>query len=107
MLTAEKERGAYMGVIGLVWGLGAILGPVVGGVSPKALQHGVSFFFLKKISGNRIYLHINSFVAGICAPVYIIYFPSILPPNDGKSSLAKLFNIDWTGITPQRRSPEL
>ena len=45
MLTAEKERGAYMGVIGLVWGLGAILGPVVGGVSPKALQHGVSFFF--------------------------------------------------------------
>jgi MFS family permease len=31
MLTTEKERGGYMGVIGLVWGLGAILGPVVGG----------------------------------------------------------------------------
>lgn len=29
--TSEKERGRYMSGIGLVWGLGAILGPVVGG----------------------------------------------------------------------------
>jgi len=31
MLTSLKERGFYMGIVGLVWGAGAILGPVVGG----------------------------------------------------------------------------
>lgn len=29
--TTQNERGAYMSGIGLVWGIGAILGPVVGG----------------------------------------------------------------------------
>lgn len=31
VLTSSQERGRYMSGIGLVWGVGAILGPVVGG----------------------------------------------------------------------------
>jgi hypothetical protein len=38
-------------------------------------------------------------VAAIRAPAYIICLPSILLPNDGKSTLTKLSNIDWTGST--------
>jgi MFS family permease len=29
--TSDKERGRYISGIGAVWGLGAVLGPVVGG----------------------------------------------------------------------------
>lgn len=31
VLTVEKERGFYMSLIGVFWGLGAVLGPVIGG----------------------------------------------------------------------------
>ncbi len=31
LCTSEKERGRYISGIGAVWGLGAVLGPVVGG----------------------------------------------------------------------------
>lgn len=31
LCTSEKERGAYISGIGVVWGTGAVLGPVVGG----------------------------------------------------------------------------
>lgn len=31
LCTTNKERGRYVSGIGLVWGVGAILGPVVGG----------------------------------------------------------------------------
>lgn len=30
-LTTHDERGGYMGGVGFVWGLGAVLGPVIGG----------------------------------------------------------------------------
>ena len=29
--TTNNERGAYIALIGMVWGLGCILGPVIGG----------------------------------------------------------------------------
>lgn len=31
LITSEKERGRYISGIGVVWGTGAVLGPVVGG----------------------------------------------------------------------------
>lgn len=31
LCTSEKERGRYISGVGVVWGIGAVLGPVVGG----------------------------------------------------------------------------
>lgn len=31
VMTEEKERGFYMSLIGVFWGLGAVLGPLIGG----------------------------------------------------------------------------
>lgn len=38
-----------------------------------------------------------SVVAAICAPVYLIYLPSLKPTDRTSTVISKLSNIDWIG----------
>ncbi|KAF2493696.1 putative efflux pump antibiotic resistance protein [Lophium mytilinum] len=87
LLTTALERGRYMGGIGFVWGIGAILGPVVGGA------------FSSSAATWRWGFYINLVLAAICAPVFFLYLPSAtLPQDSGTSTLGKLRRMDWVGF---------
>ena len=82
--TDENERALYMGIPGITWGLGTILGPVIGGAFALNVTWRWGFY-------------INLCVGAICAPVYIFLVPPI-DPQPGSSMLDRLKNIDWLGI---------
>ncbi|KAF2802153.1 MFS general substrate transporter [Mytilinidion resinicola] len=87
LLTTALERGRYMSGIGLVWGVGAILGPVVGGA------------FSSSAATWRWGFYINLVLAAICAPVFFLYLPSATLPQDANTStLGKLRRMDWIGF---------
>lgn len=84
-LTTRQERGMYLTGTGFVWGLGAILGPVVGGgfsVSSATWRWG---------------FYINLVIGAVTAPVYLIYLPAIHPAG-GKSLHERLVNLDYLGF---------
>ncbi|MCJ1478386.1 hypothetical protein MMC13_007066 [Lambiella insularis] len=85
LMTTERERGAYISLTGLVWGAGAILGPVIGGA------------FSVSNATWRWAFYINLVIAAISAPVYIIYLPSRQPPSDIPFR-SKLAHLDWLGF---------
>ncbi|KAH8429243.1 uncharacterized protein LDX57_006910 [Aspergillus melleus] len=87
LCTTNQERGRYVSGIGLVWGVGAILGPVVGGsFSDSSATWRWSFY-------------INLVIAAICAPVYVFYLPSVKPPAASNTSVLKrLGAMDWMGF---------
>ncbi|KAF2132025.1 putative efflux pump antibiotic resistance protein [Dothidotthia symphoricarpi CBS 119687] len=87
LCTTEQERGRYISGIGVVWGLGAVLGPVVGGA------------FATSSATWRWGFYINLAVAAICAPVYILYLPPVTPNGATDTPiLQKLKDLDWTGF---------
>ncbi|KAH8803640.1 putative efflux pump antibiotic resistance protein [Xylogone sp. PMI_703] len=87
-LTSEHERGKYMSGIGLVWGVGAILGPVIGGA------------FSQSSATWRWAFYINLVVAAACAPIYIFYLPSIEPSGSARAGAKKtITSFDWMGWT--------
>jgi MFS family permease len=57
--TSEKERAMYMNSTGLTWGLGTVLGPIIGGA------------FTDSAATWRWSFYINLCVAAVCAPVYV------------------------------------
>ena len=85
MMTSATERGTYISLTGLVWGLGCILGPVVGGAF--------------SISGAtwRWAFYINLVIAAVSAPIYILFLPAIRPVT-GVSIQNRLARIDYLGI---------
>ncbi|KAK8129051.1 hypothetical protein PG984_010159 [Apiospora sp. TS-2023a] len=88
LCTTEQERGRYISGIGVVWGSGAVLGPVVGGA------------FATSSATWRWAFYINLVVAAICAPIYIFYLPPVTPNGTAAdSSVAqKLKAMDWVGF---------
>ncbi|KAI1162627.1 major facilitator superfamily domain-containing protein [Nemania serpens] len=69
-MTTRRERGAYLTGTGFVWGLGAILGPIVGGsfaVSSATWRWG---------------FYLNLVIGAVTAPVYLFYLPAIHPAAD-------------------------
>ncbi|EED19841.1 efflux pump antibiotic resistance protein, putative [Talaromyces stipitatus ATCC 10500] len=87
LLTSDKERGRYISGIGVVWGTGAVLGPVVGGA------------FSTSSATWRWAFYINLVIAAVCAPAYIFYLPSVKPPGAPDTSVfARLRNLDWIGF---------
>lgn len=84
-LTTRQERGVYLTGTGFVWGLGAILGPVVGGG------------FSDSSATWRWGFYINLVIGAVTAPIYLIYLPAI-HPGGGKSLHERLVNLDFLGF---------
>lgn len=84
VLTSVRERPIYNGLIGLFWGAGAILGPLVGGA------------FSDSSATWRWAFYINLPIAALVAPVFIFLFPKH-NPSPSVPGLRKLSQIDWVG----------
>ncbi|KAL4789636.1 major facilitator superfamily domain-containing protein [Aspergillus venezuelensis] len=70
MTTTMSERPLYIGGTGLTWGIGIVLGPVIGGG------------FSQSSVGWRWAFYINLLIGAVCAPVYLFLLPSKDPrPN--------------------------
>ncbi|KAH7325592.1 major facilitator superfamily domain-containing protein [Stachybotrys elegans] len=83
--TTDRERPGYLGLNGLVWGVGTVLGPVVGGG------------FAESSATWRWAFYLNLCVAAVCAPVYLFWLPSFKPrPNDKPSTLLREYDFVGT-----------
>ncbi|KAJ5598864.1 Major facilitator superfamily domain general substrate transporter [Penicillium hordei] len=82
MNTTSQERPKYLSLSGLVWGLGTVLGPVVGG--------GFELY------NWRWAFYINLLFGAILLPTYLFVIPSN-DPAPGTSRLQKLASFDWVG----------
>ncbi|KAH7313140.1 major facilitator superfamily domain-containing protein [Rhexocercosporidium sp. MPI-PUGE-AT-0058] len=86
VFTSFKEKPIYNALIGISWGTGCILGPVVGGA------------FSVSSATWRWAFYINLPLAALLSPVYIFLFPKHngMPQISGPKKLA---SIDWVGTT--------
>ncbi|EKG10400.1 Major facilitator superfamily [Macrophomina phaseolina MS6] len=84
-LTTMKERPMYVSGMGLTWGLGTVLGPVIGGA------------FTDSSAGWRWSFYINLCVGGAFAPVYLFLLPSLSPQPKGKPVGERLRQLDFLG----------
>ncbi|WPH05127.1 Hypothetical protein R9X50_00802900 [Acrodontium crateriforme] len=84
VFCTPRELPLYNALIGLSWGIGAILGPVIGGA------------FSDSKATWRWAFYINLPLAGLLSPVYFFVFPSF-KPMPGISVLQKLRTFDWVG----------
>lgn len=85
IMTEEKERGFYMSLIGVSWGLGAVLGPVIGGA------------FAISAATWRWAFYINLVIGAVSAPALLFYLPAI-HPMQGVSIRDRLSSIDFVGF---------
>jgi MFS family permease len=84
-LTTRQERGTYLTGTGFVWGLGAVLGPLVGGG------------FADSSATWRWGFYINLVFGAVTAPIYLFYLPPI-NPAPGKSLREKIGKLDYLGF---------
>ncbi|PKS06149.1 hypothetical protein jhhlp_007466 [Lomentospora prolificans] len=85
-LTTNHERPLYLAGIYSIWGIGCVLGPIVGGL------------FAQSSATWRWGFYINLPIAALFAPAYIWTLPSIQPlPNT--PFVEKLRLQDWIGMT--------
>ncbi|KAG9529769.1 MFS general substrate transporter, partial [Aureobasidium melanogenum] len=82
--TSKKEQPIYNALIGLCWGTGSILGPVVGGG------------FADSSATWRWAFYINLPLAAVTSPIYLFLFPTHDPRPD-TSAKQKLATVDWLG----------
>lgn len=66
-LTSPRTRGAYITGIVFVWGIGSVLGPVVGGA------------FSDSSATWRWAFYLNLVIGGVTAPIYLFYLPDVTP----------------------------
>lgn len=74
-----------MGMTGLTWGAGTILGPVIGGA------------FADSSATWRWAFYINLVILAVFAPIYFIWLPAI-PFVPEETFIGKFLAMDWTGI---------
>ncbi|KAJ5980184.1 MFS drug efflux transporter [Penicillium waksmanii] len=82
--TTLQERPMYVASTGMTWGLGMVLGPIVGGG------------FSQSSVGWRWAFYINLLIGAVCAPVYLFLIPNI-DPRKGAPLTTRLREIDWLG----------
>ncbi|KAL8731492.1 MAG: hypothetical protein Q9181_004279 [Wetmoreana brouardii] len=80
--TTDKERPVWLSLSGLVWGVGTVLGPVVGG--------GLELY------NWRWAFYINLLFAAILAPIYVFILPSS-DPCPGVLFKDRLAKFDFLG----------
>ncbi|KAH6670608.1 MFS drug efflux transporter [Halenospora varia] len=82
--TSLPERPMYIGLTGLTWGLGIVLGPVIGGA------------FSDSSAGWRWAFYINLCIGAVCAPVYLFLLPN-RDPRPGVKFLERGKEMDYLG----------
>lgn len=82
--TTMSERPLYISGTGLVWGLGVVLGPVVGGG------------FSESSVGWRWAFYINLLIGAVCAPAWLFLLPSV-DPRPGIPYKQRAAEMDYTG----------
>ncbi|KAK4864626.1 hypothetical protein LT330_009621 [Penicillium expansum] len=82
--TTIQERPMYIGGAGLVWGIGTVLGPIIGGA------------FTDSSATWRWSFYINLCVGAVCAPVYLFMLPN-KDPRRGTSFANRARELDYLG----------
>ncbi|KAG8533219.1 uncharacterized protein KY384_002002 [Bacidia gigantensis] len=82
--TTEHERPMYIGLTGVTWGLGTVLGPIIGGA------------FTDSSAGWRWAFYLNLVIGAIFAPVWLFLLPRF-DPRPGVPLRERYRNIDYTG----------
>lgn len=85
VMTGEKERGLYMSLIAAFWGLGCVLGPLIGGA------------FAVSSATWRWAFYINLVIGAISAPAILLCLPPICLMQ-GVSMRDRLASIDFVGF---------
>ena len=83
--TTMAERPIYVSGTGLTWGMGIVLGPVVGGA------------FQESSVGWRWAFYINLFIGAVCGPAYVFLLPS-KDPRPGVPYGKRAQELDYAGI---------
>jgi MFS family permease len=87
VLTTPKERGLYITGTGFCWGIGAVLGPVIGGS------------FVQSSATWRWAFYINLIIAAAFAPIYLFGLPSIHPVDGAVTPVSeRVKRIDFLGL---------
>ncbi|KAK3376404.1 major facilitator superfamily domain-containing protein [Lasiosphaeria ovina] len=84
-LTAPEERGLFISGIGFFWGVGAVLGPVIGGA------------FASSSATWRWAFYINIVIGAVVVPIFLFLIPSI-HPNPGKTVRERVEHFDFIGL---------
>ncbi|PWY79291.1 MFS general substrate transporter [Aspergillus heteromorphus CBS 117.55] len=82
--TTLPERPMYIGGAGFTWGIGTVLGPIIGGA------------FTDSSAGWRWSFYINLCIGAVCAPVYFFMLPN-KDPRPGVSFLDRARELDYIG----------
>ena len=85
MLTTPEERGFYISLTGFFWGVGAVLGPVIGGA------------FSVSSATWRWAFYINLVIGAAAAPVYVFFLPAV-HPSAGKPIKDRIEHFDFLGL---------
>ncbi|PQE21781.1 hypothetical protein CJF30_00011014 [Rutstroemia sp. NJR-2017a BBW] len=83
--TTSKERPVYISLMGICWGTGTILGPVVGGA------------FADSSATWRWSFYINLVIGAVAAPSYIWLLPSTNTHLKATKLLDRIRSVDWVG----------
>ncbi|KAK4085121.1 uncharacterized protein Triagg1_111 [Trichoderma aggressivum f. europaeum] len=82
--ATREERGTYINGIGFVWGVGACLGPVIGGL-----------FTVSRATWRWVFF-INLVIGVATAPIYIFNLPNVHPVR-GISLWVRIKSVDYVG----------
>ena len=82
--TSEVERPRYLSLTGFWWGIGTVLGPVIGGA------------FTESSATWRWAFYLNPCVGGAVAPIYFLIIPDY-HPVPGVSLRSRLAKLDYIG----------
>lgn len=88
IFTTPTERPAYFGMLGAVFGLGTMLGPIVGGA------------FADSSATWRWAFYINLVIGGLFAPAYLLYLPA-RDPRAGATLRQRIIELDMVGTLLQ------
>lgn len=82
---SNAERPVYISLMGICWGSGTVLGPIIGGA------------FTDSSATWRWSFYINLVIGGVVAPIYLLLLPSTNAQIRETGFFRRLRSIDWVG----------